>query len=181
MDRFFPPIPPFEQAHPVVVHFPLALLIVAPVLLVLALVVRPWAKGLYLAALALVVMGTVGAMVAASTGRAAGETVYGREAVEAVLRDHKRLALDTRAWFMVLMPALAAMLGIGWKWGARLHWTIKAGAMLAYLVAHLAGLSLLSRAGHEGGRLVHELGVLNGMAGRGAADGAGEAGEPGTP
>lgn len=174
MDRYFPPIPPFEQAHPVVVHFPLALLIVAPVLLVLALIVRPWAKGLYLASLALVVMGTVAAMVAASTGHAAGQAVYGREAVEEVLRNHKHLALDTRAWYMVLAPTLAVMLAIGWKWGASLPRWLCVVAMLVYLAAHLAGLSLLSRAGHEGGRLVHEFGVLNGVAATaGAADGGG--------
>ncbi|MFN0010100.1 MAG: DUF2231 domain-containing protein [Phycisphaerales bacterium] len=176
MGRYFPPLPPYDQLHPLVVHFPIALLMVAPLLIVLALLVRPWAKGLYLAALAIVVVGAMSARVALTTGDAAEQVVMGSAAMERVLHTHEELAESTAAWFAALAGALALMLGVGWKWGARLHAVAKVGAVLVYLAAHAAGLSLLARTGHEGGRLVHEFGVRSG--GNGSGEPAG--GDPAT-
>ncbi|HMM34152.1 MAG TPA: hypothetical protein PKA62_05380, partial [Thermoanaerobaculia bacterium] len=68
-----PPMPSWDGLHPLIVHFPVALLLVAPVLVLLALVVRGHRRGLLLAALALMVLGTAASWVAVSTVEAAGK------------------------------------------------------------------------------------------------------------
>ncbi len=175
MNRWFPPLPPFDQVHPLVVHFPIALLITAPALIVLGLIVRPWARGLYAGGLVMVVLGTIGAWVALSSGSAAERAVIGSQALEDVLHRHEELANSATAWFIGCTLGLGVLLGAGWKWGAkpggRLPRWVCVAAMLAYLLAHAWGVSLLSRAGHEGGRLVHELGVRAGAAMPGMDDG----------
>ena len=70
-----PPIPPWEGAHPIVVHFPLALLLVAPVLVVLSLLVPKLRRGIALSALAVMALGGAGASLAVASGEATEHAV----------------------------------------------------------------------------------------------------------
>ncbi len=63
-----PPIPSWDGLHPLIVHFPIALLMVVPVLLVLGMIFRDGRRLFSVAALVLMLMGTAAAYVAVETG-----------------------------------------------------------------------------------------------------------------
>ena len=67
-----PPIPSWEGLHPLVIHFPIVLLLVAPLLVLVGALLKP-EKGrqvLYVA-LALLIAGTLSTFLATATGEAA--------------------------------------------------------------------------------------------------------------
>jgi uncharacterized membrane protein len=155
-----PPLPGWDGLHPLVVHFPVALLLVAPLFVLVALFLSP-ARGRapLLAALALIALGTVAPWVAAASGEAAGKLAERSPEINAALERHEDLAEATRTMFSGLTLALAAIL-----FGPALLRRQLARAPLlallgAFLVTYAAGAALLANTAHNGGRLVHQLGV----------------------
>lgn len=161
----FPPIPSWDALHPLVVHFPIALLLMAPLFIVVGMFVRAERRPAFLvAALILMVCGTVATFVAVASGEAAGRLAERNAAVDTVLERHEELGETSRAVFATLTLAFAAVL-----FGPRLlRRELGRGAALAvlsaFLVAYAAGAVLLANTAHNGGRLVHELGVTATMA-----------------
>ncbi|MGE0482085.1 MAG: DUF2231 domain-containing protein [Phycisphaerae bacterium] len=159
-----PPLPPWEGLHPLVVHFPIALLLTVPLFVLLGLLPRVGA-GIRIAALVLMVVGTVAAYVAVETGEAAGRLADRSDAVERVLEQHEELAETTRTAVTVLTAVYAAGLALPFV----LRRTVRRGKVLPPAVPIIATVLfvafwigaclLLANTGHLGGRLVHELGV----------------------
>jgi uncharacterized membrane protein len=141
------------------VHFPIALLLVAPILLIPGMVPKDWARGCSLAGLLLVVLGAVGAWVAAGSGLAAmGLAVTDGDGQE-VLEHHQKLALLTRIVFTVLVLVLLAI-----RYGPRLFRKelspkVELAVNICYLVPYAFGMLLIVNVAYLGGRLVHEFGV----------------------
>src|SRR5512142_2633766 len=99
----FPPIPSWDGLHPLIIHFPIALLLVAPVLVLIAAAVSPRkARGMLLAALLLMVLGTGAVFLAAETGEAAGKLAERTPEISAVLEHHENLAEVTQVMFSIL-------------------------------------------------------------------------------
>jgi uncharacterized membrane protein len=154
-----PPWPGWTGLHPLVIHFPIALLLVAPVF-VLGAIVRPRnAARFTLPALVLLVLGTAGAFVAVATGEAAAELVTRSDAVAAALERHSELAETARNIFALLTFVYAAIVirPVGLRALARPAYTVAANAM--FLVLLLGGNLLIANAAHQGGMLVHGLNV----------------------
>lgn len=155
----FPPIPSWDALHPLIIHFPIALLLVAPVLVLLGLLLPRQARGLLIAALVVMALGTIGIYFAIATGEAAGELAERTPGVATVLERHEDLAQTTRAVFTALTIVFAAILfvpsilkkGLGRKSATLMS--------LAFLVVYAGGAILLANVAHQGGRLVHEYGV----------------------
>jgi uncharacterized membrane protein len=160
-----PPMPTWDGLHPLIIHFPIALLMVAPLLVILGAIFRKrGGPALMLAALLLMVLGTCSTYVAVSTGEAAGELADRTPAINAVLEHHEELAEQTRLVFTVLTVLFAGFIGLELLPERRLG-TFTYGAVLAVLlVLYSGGALLLANAAHNGGRLVHELGVRSLMA-----------------
>jgi uncharacterized membrane protein len=154
-----PPMPSWDGLHPIIVHFPIGLLLTVPILIVLGLLWRKHRFGFNAAALAMMVMGTIAAFVATATGDAAGELAERTAGVQAVLEHHEELGETTRNIFAALTAVFAVMLGVGYYLRAKLNAAVAAGAILVFLAAYAAGSLVLMNTGHEGGRLVHEFGV----------------------
>jgi len=154
-----PPAPSWDGLHPLIVHFPVALLLVAPVLVLLALVVRGHRRGLLLAALALMVLGTVASWVAVSTGEAAGKLADRSPEVNAVLEHHEELAETTRLVFTVLTAVFAALVLTPVVLKREPGELATIGLAVLFLAVYGAGTLVLANTAHNGGRLVHELGV----------------------
>ena len=99
----FPPLPSWDALHPLVIHFPIALLIIAPIFILAgALLQPPKGRSYLIAAMALLLLGTAGTFVAVATGEAAGELADRLPGVDQVLETHESLAERTRAVFSVL-------------------------------------------------------------------------------
>jgi uncharacterized membrane protein len=156
----FPAIPSWDALHPLIIHFPIALLLVAPIFIVVGAVLTPARGRSYLiAAMVLLLVGTASIFVALESGEAAGKLAERTPGMQLVLETHESLAERTQAVFSVLSVIFLALLAVPWllkRADTRLTTTI---LPLAFLVLYGAGAMLLVNTAHNGGRLVHEFGV----------------------
>jgi uncharacterized membrane protein len=137
--------------HPLLVHFPIALLITAAGLDVVGWACRRH-KPLRQAATLLYVIGTGTAVAAYFTGRAASQTIRFPGMAQAVVREHWDWAFRT-VWFFSIATIVRLVL-------LRPSRRDPSPAMIAALaLAGLVGIGLLFETGDRGGRLVYQHGV----------------------
>jgi len=155
-----PPIPSWDGLHPLIIHFPIALLLVAPILVLIgALLENAKGRTFLIAALVMMVLGTASTFVAISTGKAAGQLAERSSQVNAVLEQHEELAETSRVVFSALTVLFSALLFAPQLLQKRPSWLTTAALPLLFLVLYAGGAVLLINTAHNGGRLVHELGV----------------------
>ena len=137
--------------HPLVVHFPIALLSAAVAVDFVAWVLRRNVS-LRNGATLLYVLGTGGAIAAYLTGRAAAQTIWLPGMAQAVIGEHWNWALRT-VWFFafVTVARLVFLRPLG---RVRGH-----AFVAAFVLAGLVGITLLIETGDRGGSLVYEQGV----------------------
>lgn len=156
----FPPVPAWDALHPLVVHFPIALLLVAPLFIVIGVALRPAKGRVYLvSALILMALGTCAVFVALETGEAAAKLAERTPEINAVLEHHEQLAETTRVAFTVLTVIFAAIVLLPRLVRRNSRWLAGRALPLIFLVLYGAGMLLLVNTAHNGGRLVHEFGV----------------------
>ena len=156
----FPPIPSWDAMHPLIIHFPIALLLLSP-LFILISAVLPSGKGrpYMIAALVILLLGTGSLFLAASSGEEAAELADRGGGVNAVLAAHEDLAAKTEIVFSALSLILVGLFlwpRLSRKGESRLTSTI---VPFAYLALYTVGVLFLVNTAHAGGRLVHEFGV----------------------
>jgi uncharacterized membrane protein len=155
-----PPIPSWDALHPLIIHFPIALLLVAPLFVIAALLVSAPKRQLFmLSALLLMILGTASVYVAVSTGEAAGKLAERTTQVNAVLERHEDLAEKTRITFTVLTVILAGILIVPRlmkREPSRIMWVM---VSVIFLLLYGGAAQLLTNTAHNGGLLVHEFGV----------------------
>ena len=156
-----PPTPPWDGLHPLVIHFPIALLLVAPLFVALGAIFTPGRWGFPLAALLLMALGTIAAYVAVSTGEATAQYVERSEAIDPVLHAHQRFAEQTRTAFSVLTLVYAGVLFIPLLLKKELGRRPALALNGIFLAAYMGASLLVVNTGHLGGRLVHEFGVVS--------------------
>ena len=155
----FPPRPDWEGLHPLVVHFPIALLLVAPVVLAVGIVMRERGRPWLIAALLLTALGTIAAWVAVSTGEAAGELAERTPEINAAIERHESLAELVRTLFTIITLLFAALLFGPGLLRRRVAPRMETLALVVLLALFGVGALAVAHTGHEGGRLVHEFGV----------------------
>ena len=153
-----PRLPSWDGLHPLIVHFPIALLLVAPLFVVLGMTLRRNRPFLW-AALLLMAIGTTATFVAVSTGEAAGKLAERTPRINAVLEHHEELAETTRVVFTALTVIFAAIVTVPAAMQRLQGRMFRIVLPLAFLVCYGGGLVFLANTAHNGGRLVHELGV----------------------
>lgn len=133
---------------------------------------RRHARVLGFVALAILLLGTLGAQFAVMSGEAAVDFVTIPDAAAAVMHDHEELAELARTIFALLTAAWAA--GLLLPILAKKAWAPKAGLALQILalLAAVVGGVMLANVGHLGARLVHEFGVTAGLGGKSPSDSA---------
>lgn len=164
VSELFPSAPPYEGMHPIIVHFPIGLLLAAPLFLVLAMVWKGQSRGFLLSTLILCLAGTGMMLLAQNSGeaaeRAAEGVLSGSPGAAATLNRHEDLAEVTQRLFYALCGVLAAATIVYWRFHERASASLRiiGGAILLVLYAGPA-LALVNAAA-LGGALVHEHGVL---------------------
>jgi uncharacterized membrane protein len=156
----FPSLPPWEAVHPALVHFPIGILVIAPLLMILAAVWRKARLPLAVAGLVVLLAGTIGAQLAVMSGEAAADVVPEHsEAVAELIHEHEELAETARTLFAVLTFCYAMIVLLA----AKLRERLKAGVWevqhFLMVIAVLAGLGVLYNAAEYGGYLVHHHGI----------------------
>ena len=138
------------NVHPLLVHFPIALLVTAVVADVVALVakgnplLRHLATGLY-------VSGSVMLVASYFTGQSASATVRVPGMAHAVLNEHWTWALRTTVYFGGVALGRLCLIPAPRVWQGRLS--------LALVLAGVLGLGLVVRTAELGGRMVYTHGV----------------------
>jgi len=155
-----PPWPGWDGLHPLVIHFPVALLLVAPVFLLLSAFWRKHGLAFGIAALVLLLLGTAAAFVSVETGEAAAELADRTEAITAAITQHQELAEQARNVFAVITVCYAVLLALS---GGAIKRLAKPGVQMTVALvtcgAVLAGSLEIVAAAHRGGLLVHKFGV----------------------
>lgn len=159
-----PPIPSWSEVHPLIIHFPIVLLLVAPLFILAAMAMNSQKARPYLiAALVLMLLGTVSTFIAVSSGEAAAEIADRTIAVSQVLERHETLAQTTRVVFTILTLIFATVLFLPRIMKREMGTVAQRTLLLAFLLLYGAGSVVLVNAAHNGGRLVHEFGVHAGL------------------
>lgn len=158
-----PPLPPWEGMHPLLVHFPIALLMVAPIFVLLGILIPR--KGFSVAALLLMVLGVASAWMATSSGEAAHGVMdqtmsmddwelYEKADFAAQAHgEQTELARNVFTGLTLLYAVVLAMGKLSTGWKARVI------PQLAVMLAWAPSLGYLANAAHTGGELVHRFGV----------------------
>jgi uncharacterized membrane protein len=154
-----PPIPNWDGLHPLVVHFPVALLLIVPLFLVVGLIARPVRHGLYVAALMLMIAGTAGAYLAVETGEAAARIADRTPEINQMIERHSHLAETTRLLFTILTAIWLVVLVAFYLRREKLTPRLGIVVVLLFLVLYSGATIYVANTAHLGGRLVHELGV----------------------
>jgi uncharacterized membrane protein len=135
--------------HPLVIHFPIALIIVAALAdLIDTVIGRP--KWMASAATMLFVLGSLGAIAACLTGQQALDTVLMPGMAHPIVQAHRTWAIATTVYFSVL-----TVIRIATAFGAPLARRYR----FVLLLAALVGVVGLQQTAQRGGRLVYEQGV----------------------
>jgi uncharacterized membrane protein len=137
--------------HPLLVHFPIALLCTAAAVDVVGLAFRRNGQ-LRQAATLMYVMGTGGAIATYVTGRAAAQTIWLPGMAQAVLRQHWDWAFRTVWFFGTVTVARLVFLRPSRRNPG--PWIVATFALVGLL-----GVGLLIETGDRGGRLVFQHGV----------------------
>ncbi len=149
-------LPPWNHIHPAIVHFPIALLTVAPLLVLVGLLWPSQRRGIHASGLILMVLGFAGLILAYLSGQAAEGFAQATPALVAGHRDHEQAAQGTVLIFGLLLPVFAAL------WAPllrkrespkRLHTLLG----VLWLLFSAVGVLAVGRTGQLGGRLVHDL------------------------
>jgi uncharacterized membrane protein len=154
----FPPLPNWDGIHPLIIHFPVALLLTAPLLVLLG-IIFPKVPGFLLSGMVLMILGTIGSYVAVSTGEAGAQLVMRTPEINTLLIEHEELAELVCSVFTLLVLLYSLLLVIPWflKWQIRP--LIRTSILLLFLAIYSAALLLLINTAHHGGLLVHVYGV----------------------
>ena len=147
--------------HPVIVHVPVALLFIAPLFILMGLVFQKSSKAFYISALILLLAGTFGIYLAASTGEHASEYLKPNPETLKTLELHDRLGGIMRIDFTVLtstfLTYLLSLSFLGRKFGPQTHRL----ALILFLIIYACHLVLLFNTAHQGGKLVHLHGITS--------------------
>jgi uncharacterized membrane protein len=145
--------------HPLLVHFPIALMFVTPLFLLLALLLGRKNRGWALTALFLLLLGTAGIFAAAASGEAAGKLAERSPEIDAVLERHEHLAEAARGVFSGLTLGFAALVLVPIALNRELARWIHFSGHILFMGIFLGALGFLVQIAHQGGRLVHQFGV----------------------
>jgi uncharacterized membrane protein len=154
-----PPVPTWDGLHPLIIHFPIVLLLIAPLFVLIGAALSPQqGKNFLISALVLMLLGTASTFVAIETGEAAGKIATRTPEINRVLEHHEQLAERTRLIFSILTVVFAAIVLIPriTRRESRIFSTV---VPIVFLLFYGAASLVLANTAHNGGRLVHEFGV----------------------
>jgi uncharacterized membrane protein len=152
--------PGWDGVHSLIVHFPIVLLLLAPVFVIMGAVPSAARKRLFLgSALTLMILGTGMTYLAVATGELAMKNAVAPPAFATLLEEHRSLAQSTRELFSVLTLAFAALLFAHGLLRRELDSWVRTSLFAAFLIFYGTGAIFLVETAVKGGHLAHVLGA----------------------
>ncbi len=156
----FPPIPAWEALHPLIIHFPIVLLLMSPLFIAISAILPPSkGKPFMMTAIFLLLLGTASLFIARSTGKEAAKLVEPKGTMGTVLETHRNFASETIIVFSqlsIILLGIFLLPRILRQRETRLFSTV---LPLTFLAFYLGGIVFLLNTAYTGSRLVHQLGV----------------------
>lgn len=150
----------WDGLHRLMAHFPIVLLLLAPLFVIMGAVPSAARKRLFLgSALTLMVLGTSMIYWAVATGELAMKVAVAPPAFATLLEEHRSLAQSTRELFSVLTLVFAALLFAHKLLRLELDSWVRTSLFAAFLLFYGTGAVLLVDTALKGGRLMHVLGA----------------------
>jgi uncharacterized membrane protein len=147
--------------HPAIVHFPIGILTIVPLLILIGLITPTHRRGVMLATAVVLMVGTIGSFVAVASGEMTMQVASFPPTHDLAkpIHEHEEAAENARTLFLV-MTVIYGLLVFS---PPQLKWLSTPRGMVTtqiiFLLLYSAPLYLLLRAAHLGGRLVHFWGV----------------------
>ena len=155
-----PPMPPWSGMHVLLVHFPIALLIVAPLLMFIAMFFQKKFPGMAFIACLVLFLGTIAAWVTMKTGGAAfEEAATDNQAGQALMHEHQEMGEKVPWMFTGLFVAYLLVLLLPLMIKRLKPVTVRIFGTLLILVPYAFAAIYLSNTAHKGGLLVHFYGI----------------------
>lgn len=166
MLQMLPSPPPLEGLHPMIVHFPIALLLVAPILVVLGLLNKRCTMAWWAAAAVILLLGTIGAWAATITGEmsekaglvtaAMKKMPEAATAINDTLETHSDLAESARNIFTAVTGLFTLFVAFSLLTKRVYAKAASVGIALVFLVLWGVGAFKVIQVGHLGATLVHK-------------------------
>ncbi len=154
----FPPIPEYEALHPLIVHFPIALLLTVWIPALTGVFLRKHTQHFWFATLLWLALGVTGVMAAVITGESAEHiAVVTTDATKSLLHEHEEAGELTRTLFILTFFLSLATFLLRYVWSVKKPIVVTA-AVLTVMV-YIVGCLALVNAAHQGGLLVHQHGI----------------------
>ena len=150
-------MPPWNHIHPALIHFPIGLLTVAPLLVFVGLLWPAQRRGFHTSALILLLLGFAGLILAWLSGQAVERYARATPALLAAVREHELLAQKTTLSFGLLVAAFAVLWALPLLRKREMSNLLETGLLLLWLLLSAGGVLSLGLTGHAGGHLVHDL------------------------
>ena len=155
-----PPLPTWDALHPLIIHFPIALLLICPLFILIgACLSSPKGRPYLNTSLILLLLGTASLFFAAESGEAASQLVDRDPPVEVLLKSHQALAIETRNVFITLSIIACGVFFVPRLSGTKDRLLFSRVLPLSFLVLYAVGIIFLVNTADRGGRMVHEHGV----------------------
>ncbi len=154
-----PNIPNWSSMHPFLVHFPIAILLVVPIIITIGIILKKNSKYWFYSASALMIIGLLSIILAIASGEASADLTIIPKAASDIVEKHKTTSVTVRNVFagLTLLYVLIQMVPVLVK--KTLSVQLNRIVNLCFLVLYLICCIGLFNVASMGARLVHEYGI----------------------
>lgn len=155
----FPSIPAWGEFHPLLVHFPIALLLVAPLFILIGMFIKKNARYFNYSALILMGLGFLSLVIAIASGEASADLVPIPKNAAALVEKHKELSETARNIYAGLIIIYFLIITVPIMIKKELSSNLNKIIAIFYIVIYMGCSIVLVNSAASGGELVHTYGV----------------------